>query len=75
MTTSIIFFKNGRRPKKMEDGINLIGCDTIVNSPSVLTVLGVFDHHYERKPPNEGNGISGNTKFSYQIEIYYSYIP
>ena len=28
--------KNGKRQKKMEDEqINLIGCDTIVNSPSI----------------------------------------
>ena len=47
--------------KKMEDGINLIGCDTIVNSPSVLTVLGVFDHHYERKPPNAGFQVIPNS--------------
>ena len=31
-----VFFLNGKRLKKMEDEpINLIGCDTIVNSPSL----------------------------------------
>jgi hypothetical protein len=55
--------KNGRRPKKYDDlkqkwkmnqstKIKLIGCDTIVNSPSFLLLMissmGVFVHLFKK---------------------------
>jgi hypothetical protein len=39
--------KNGRRPQKKWKWTNLIGCDTIVNLPSLALFLLLTEHLYK----------------------------